>query len=98
MRERFVELLRESRRILMFTGAGISTASGIPDFRGPGGVWERRRPVYYDEFLSSEAARIEYWEFKLETFDACRHATPNAVHDAIVALERARKLVAVVTQ
>jgi NAD-dependent deacetylase len=98
MRERLVQLLRESRRILVFTGAGISTASGIPDFRGPGGVWERRRPVYYDEFLSSEAARVEYWDFKLETFDVYRHAKPNRVHEAIAALERAGKLAAVVTQ
>src|SRR5438094_636767 len=95
---RLVDLVRASERTLVFTGAGISTASGIPDFRGPGGVWERRRPVYYDEFLSSEAARVEYWDFKLETFDVCRDAKPNGVHDAIVTLERAGKLAAVVTQ
>jgi NAD-dependent deacetylase len=58
-----VELLRASRRILVFTGAGASTASGIPDFRGPSGVWTRRRPVLYDDFVASEAARIEYWDF-----------------------------------
>jgi NAD-dependent deacetylase len=95
---RLVELLRVSRHILVFTGAGISTSSGIPDFRGPNGVWTRRRPVYYDEFLASEAARIEYWDFKLEGWGAYRRARPNAVHDSIVALERVGKLVAVVTQ
>jgi NAD-dependent deacetylase len=95
---RLVEHLQASRRILVFTGAGVSTASGIPDFRGPGGVWTRRRPVYYDEFLSSEAARVEYWDFKLETWETYRHARPNAVHRAIVALEGAGKLVSVVTQ
>jgi NAD-dependent deacetylase len=95
---RLVEQLRASRRLMVFTGAGISTASGIPDYRGPSGVWTRRRPVYYDEFLASEAARVEYWDFKLENWETHRHARPNAVHDAIVALERAGKLVAVVTQ
>jgi NAD-dependent deacetylase len=95
---RLVERLRASHRILIFTGAGVSTASGIPDFRGPGGVWTRRRPVYYDEFLASEAARIEYWDFKLESWEIYRHAAPNAVHHAIVALERAGMVVAVVTQ
>ena len=95
---RLVEQLQASKRILVFTGAGVSTASGIPDFRGPGGVWTRRRPVYYDEFLASEASRVEYWDFKLETWELYRHAHPNAVHQAIVALERAEKLVAVVTQ
>ena len=90
--------LRTSRRILIFTGAGVSTASGIPDFRGPGGVWTRRRPVYYDEFLASEEARVEYWDYKLETWDIYQRAQPNALHDAVVALERAGKIAAVVTQ
>jgi NAD-dependent deacetylase len=93
-----VEHLRGANRILVFTGAGISTASGIPDFRGPGGVWTRRRPVYYEEFLRSDSARIEYWDFKLESWDIYQRAAPNAVHHAIVALERARKVVSVVTQ
>ncbi len=95
---RLVEVLKESRRILIVSGAGISTASGIPDFRGPGGVWTRRRPVYYDEFLSSEAARVEYWEYKLETWEIYQRAQPNATHHAVVTLERAGKIVAVVTQ
>jgi NAD-dependent deacetylase len=90
---RLVERLQASQRILVFSGAGVSTASGIPDFRGPGGVWTRRRPVYYEEFLASEAARVEYWDFKLETWDIYQRAQPNAVHDAIVALERAGKVV-----
>ena len=93
-----VERLQASRRILIVSGAGVSTASGIPDFRGPGGVWTRRRPVYYAEFLASEAARVEYWDFKLETWEVYQHAQPNAVHHAIVALERAGKVVSVVTQ
>jgi NAD-dependent deacetylase len=95
---RLVKLLRAARSILVVSGAGVSTASGIPDFRGPGGVWTRRRPVYYDEFLASEAARVEYWDYKLETWEIYQQAQPNAVHDAIVALERAGRIVSVVTQ
>ncbi len=94
----FADLLRSARSILVITGAGISTASGIPDFRGPNGVWTRRRPVYYDEFLASEAARVEYWDFKLETWEIYKQARPNAVHESMVALERAGKIAAVVTQ
>jgi len=95
---RLIDALRRARRILIFSGAGVSTASGIPDFRGPNGVWTRRRPVYYDDFLASEAARVEYWDYKLETWDVYQQARPNAAHDAAVALERARKVAAVVTQ
>lgn len=90
--------LRASRSALIFTGAGISTGSGIPDFRGPHGVWTRRKPVYYDDFMTSEAARIEHWDYKLEGRHAFRTAQPNAVHRALVRLEKAGKLLSVVTQ
>src|SRR4029453_12843150 len=75
---RLIDWLRASRSILVWTGAGVSTASGIPDFRGPNGVWTRRRPVYYEDFLASEEARVEYWDFKLETWDQYQGARPNA--------------------
>lgn len=96
--EDLVEYLRKARRIMIFTGAGISTESGIPDFRGPNGVWTRRRPVYYQDFMSSEAARIEHWDYKLEAWPVFRAARPNAVHRAIVQLETAGKVLAILTQ
>lgn len=93
-----VALLESSRRVLVFTGAGISTGSGIPDYRGPQGVWKKRSPVYYSDFLSSEAARIEYWDQKLEGWDSFRDAQPNRVHQAVFKLEEAGKIERVVTQ
>ena len=95
---RFVERIRAASSIVVLTGAGISTASGIPDFRGPGGLWTRRRPVYYEDFMASDAARVEYWDFKVESWEIYQRAQPNAVHHAIVALERAGKVHAVLTQ
>lgn len=91
-------LVREAERIFVFTGAGISTGSGIQDFRGPQGVWKSRDPVYFDDFMSSEAARVEYWDQKLEAWPSFRDAEPNAVHLAIAELERAGKVAMVVTQ
>lgn len=96
--DELIALLRPKRRVLVFTGAGISTGSGIPDFRGPGGVWTRRQPVYYQEFLDSDDKRREYWEYKLEGWPQFVAARPNATHAAIAALERLGRLQAVVTQ
>ena len=96
--ERLAGLLRSAERILIFTGAGVSTGSGIPDYRGPAGVWKTRTPVTIQEFLGSEAGRIEYWEWKMDSWPTLRDAQPNAVHRAAVALEETGKLLAVVTQ
>lgn len=96
--ERLCELLSGARRALVFTGAGISTGSGIPDFRGPNGVWKTRQPVYYQEFIASEAARIAYWDFKLESHPVFRDARPGSAHRALVDLERRGRVGLVVTQ
>ena len=93
-----VELLRTSEHIMVFTGAGISTNSGIPDFRGPNGVWKKRQPVMYADFMGSHQKRIEYWEYKLEGWRSFRDAEPNPTHTAVADLERAGKMEAVVTQ
>ena len=96
--DQLVDFLRNSRKIFIFTGAGISTGSGIPDFRGPHGVWTRRKPIYYQDFMNSKSARIEYWEYKLESWPAIFTAKPNPIHHAIVKLEKAEKVTAVLTQ
>jgi len=98
MQRTLVDFLAAARKILVFTGAGVSTGSGIPDFRGPNGIWKTRTPVYFDEFLASEEKRVEYWAGKLEAHALFRDARPNAAHRAIAALERAGRVEAVVTQ
>ena len=90
--------LHRAQRILAFTGAGISTASGIPDFRGPSGVWKTKTPIYYQAFMASEAAQLEYWQFKYDGWSAFRDALPNSAHRSLAALEALGKLECVVTQ
>lgn len=92
------KFILEASRAVAFTGAGISTESGIPDFRSPGGVWSRYQPVLYQDFLASEEARRQYWKMKKEGYWEMRRAKPNRGHEALAALESAGKLVAVITQ
>ena len=90
--------INAATRIVGFTGAGISTESGIPDFRSPNGVWARNRIVDFQEFVSSEEGRVEYWRQKVASWPAMRAARPNAGHYAFVELHRQGKLSALVTQ
>jgi len=96
--ERLVSLLRNSRRAVVFTGAGISTESGIPDFRSPGGVWDRMPPIYFDDFVSSEKMRRETWRRRFAMEDMFKDARPNPGHLAIAELVRAGKVSHVITQ
>jgi NAD-dependent deacetylase len=91
-------LLERSGKVVAFSGAGMSTASGIPDFRSPGGVWSRHQPVLYQDFLASEDARRRYWQYRREMYADFRNARPNAAHVALARLEERGRLVAVVTQ
>jgi NAD-dependent deacetylase len=91
-------LLREASRVLVFTGAGVSTESGIPDFRSPGGIWDRYPVVYYDEFLRDAEAQRRYWLRSRETYPVLAAAQPNLAHQAIARLDALGKLLLVVTQ
>lgn len=96
--EQLGDMIAQARCIVPFTGAGISTESGIPDFRSPGGLWARNRPIPYDEFLASQDARDEAWRrrFAMEpTFAAAR---PGRGHRALATLYKAGKIPAIVTQ
>src|SRR5262245_66692689 len=90
-------LVQASRRVVAFSGAGLSTASGIPDFRSPGGVWTRHQPVMYQDFLASEDARRRYWVARREMYADFRSAKPNAAHLALARMEERGRLEAVVT-
>jgi NAD-dependent protein deacetylase/lipoamidase len=92
------EWISFARRIVGFTGAGISTESGIPDFRSPGGVWSTARMIDYGEFISSRDARIESWRQKVIAWRVMRDAQPNAGHKAFVELEQRGQLTTMITQ
>jgi NAD-dependent deacetylase len=91
-------LIEQSRRAVVFTGAGISTESGIPDFRSPGGIWTQMAPIYFDDFLASETARRETWRRRFAMQDQFGNAEPNRGHRAVDALVRRGKVSAVITQ
>lgn len=96
--EQFAKMIGTSRRIVFFTGAGISTESGIPDFRSPGGLWEKNRPIEFSEFMKSDDARRESWRRKFAMDSVISLAIPNDGHKAIAELYEQGKVAAVITQ
>ena len=92
--------IKDHDRIVVFTGAGVSTESGIPDFRSPGGIWERFDPneFLFDKFLASEKVREKYWQFHTEVYYTILKAKPNPAHLACVTLDQMGKLDCVITQ
>jgi NAD-dependent deacetylase len=95
---KLAEMIRKASRVLAFTGAGISTESGISDYRSQGGVWQRFQPVTLQDFLASEEKRREYWRQKKELYAQLELARPNEGHVALAELARMGKLLGVVTQ
>ena len=93
-----IQLFRGAKRILTFTGAGISTESGLSDFRSPGGLWSRYRMVTYQEFLENAEGRREYWAMRRELIPELLRARPNKAHLALGELEKMGKMDAVITQ
>lgn len=91
-------MLEEARRVVIFTGAGISTESGIPDFRSPGGIWTKNQPIEFSDFLASEAMRREAWRRKIAIDRVMSQAQPNRGHRAVAELVRRGKASAVITQ
>ncbi|MGH7844220.1 MAG: SIR2 family NAD-dependent protein deacylase [Candidatus Binatia bacterium] len=96
--EEFARQLRPCRKIVFFTGAGISTESGVPDFRSPGGTWTRFKPVYFSDFMTSEEARIRQWKMKKETHQLYKNVKPNIGHYAIAEFEKRDQLLGLITQ
>ncbi len=96
--EQLKYFIEQSHQIVVFTGAGISTESGISDFRSQGGIWQRFQPVTIQEFVADETKRKLYWQRKLTLFEENKDAKPNLGHKAIVELERQGKLRALITQ
>ena len=96
--ERLRDMIGSAQRIVAFTGAGISTESGIPDFRSPGGIWTKYQPIYFDDFMSSEEMRREAWRRKFATDETMQKAEPNAGHRALAKLVEQGKMTSIITQ
>jgi NAD-dependent deacetylase len=92
------ELIRGHQPCVALTGAGVSTESGIPDFRSPGGLWTQNRPIPFDEFVASQDARNEAWRRKFAMEDTFRAAKPTRGHRALARLVAVGKMSAIITQ
>src|SRR5262250_4022181 len=93
---RLRELIEAARSVVPFTGAGISTECGIPDFRSPGGIWTKNRPIPFDEFLSSQEMRNEAWRRRFAMEEHFSKARPGRGHLALASLYRVGKAPGVV--
>ena len=91
-------LIDEANNVVVFTGAGISTESGIPDFRSPGGLWTKYAPIDFRDFIASEEMRRESWRRKFAMDEVMTRAEPNRGHRAVYNLVRTGKCPAVITQ
>jgi NAD-dependent deacetylase len=96
--EQAAVLVLQARTVIAFSGAGISTESGLSDFRSPGGLWDRYRTVTYHEFMTSEEARAEYWRMRRELIPGLLAAKPNPAHFALAKFQEMGRLQAVITQ
>ena len=92
------DLIKEARAVVPFTGAGISTECGIPDFRSPGGFWTKNQPIPFDEYMASGAARDESWRRRFAMLDQFGQAEPGRGHRALASLYRAGKIPGLITQ
>jgi len=95
---RLQEMVQAARTIVPFTGAGISTECGIPDFRSPGGLWTKNKPIPFDEFLASQEARNESWRRRFAMGEQFGGAQPGRGHRALASLYRSGKVPAIITQ
>ena len=95
---RLARMIEDARRVVVFTGAGMSTESGIPDFRSPGGVWSRMKPIYFQDFLASEERRREAWTRTFSGAAGWVGARPNAGHHAVARLANQGKVRVVIMQ
>jgi NAD-dependent deacetylase len=98
MRRRLAGLIEEATNVVVFTGAGISTESGVPDFRSPGGVWSRMKPIYFQDFVADESMRREAWSRAFSGRAGWTGAKPNVGHYAVAELVRRGKVSNVITQ
>jgi NAD-dependent deacetylase len=96
--ERLAELIQENQPCVVLTGAGVSTESGIPDFRSPSGIWARYDPMEYATIDAFRRDPVKVWEFYALRFEALKEARPNAAHEALAELERDGYVTAIVTQ
>ena len=98
MNQELSQYINEAKNIVIFTGAGISTESGIPDFRGPQGVWKTNTPIYFQDFIGSEEVRKDSWKRKFSGQDIIKKAKPNIGHLAVAEVINKHESAYLITQ